>query len=68
MPCEVVPLMVDFFKMAGHFVLPIPMYLAYLVPLDVDVTRNIAAKICEVWSELNIFCTLLTIATAAFTR
>jgi hypothetical protein len=24
--------------------------LAYLVPLDVDVTGNITAKLCEVWS------------------
>ena len=39
--------------------------LAYLVPLDVDVTGNITAKICEVWSEFNIFCTLVTMATAA---
>jgi hypothetical protein len=39
--------------------------LAYLVPLDVDVTRNITGKICEVWSEFNIFYTLVTIATAA---
>jgi hypothetical protein len=36
---------------AAKFVLPIPIFLAYLVPLDVDVTRNITAKICEVWSE-----------------
>ena len=49
----------------GHFVLPIPIVLAYLFPLDVDVTRNITAKICEVWSEFNIFCTLVTMATAA---
>jgi hypothetical protein len=34
--------------------------LAYLVPLDVDVTGNITAKLCEVWSEFNIFCTLVT--------
>jgi hypothetical protein len=39
--------------------------LAYLVPLDVDVTGNITAKLCEVWSEFNIFCTLVTMATAA---
>ena len=39
-------------------------FLAYLVPLDVDVTGNIA-KLCEVLSEFNIFCTLVTIATAA---
>jgi hypothetical protein len=40
-------------------------FLAYLVPLDVDVTGNITAKICEVWSEFNIFCTLVTMAMAA---
>jgi hypothetical protein len=34
--------------------------LAYLVPLDVDVTGNITAKICEVWSEFNIVCTMET--------
>ena len=44
---------------------PIPIFLAYLVPLDVDVTGNNTAKICEVWSEYNIFCTLVTMATAA---
>ena len=38
--------------------------MAYLVPLDADVTRIITAKICEVWSEFNIFCTLVTMATA----
>ena len=30
-----------------------------------DVTGNITAKIWEVWSEFNIFCTLVTMATAA---
>jgi hypothetical protein len=50
---------------AAKFVLPIPIFLAYLVPLDLDVTGNITAKICEVWSESNIFCTLVTMATAA---
>jgi hypothetical protein len=50
---------------AAKFVLPIPIVLAYLVPLDVNVTWNITAKICEVWSEFNIFCTLVTMATAA---
>jgi hypothetical protein len=50
---------------AAKFVLPIPIALAYLVPLDVDVTGNITAKNCEVWSEFNICCTLVTIATAA---
>jgi hypothetical protein len=49
---------------AAKFVLPIPIFLAYLVPLDVDVTVNITAKICEVWSEFNIFSTLVTMATA----
>jgi hypothetical protein len=44
---------------------PIPMFVAYLVPLDVDVTGNITAKLCEVWSELNIFCTWVIMATAA---
>jgi hypothetical protein len=39
--------------------------LAYLVPLDVDVTGNITAKLCEVWSEFNMFCTLVTMAMAA---
>ena len=34
-------------------------FLAYLVPLDVDVTRNITAKLCEVWSEFNIFASWL---------
>jgi hypothetical protein len=31
----------------------------------VDVTGNITAKLYEVWSEFNIFCTLVTMATAA---
>jgi hypothetical protein len=47
-------------KSESKFVLPIPIFLAYLVPLDVDVTGNITAKLCEVWSEFNIFCTLGT--------
>jgi hypothetical protein len=50
---------------AAKFVLLIPIFWAYLVPLDVDVTGNITAKICEVWSEFNMFCTLATMATAA---
>jgi hypothetical protein len=50
---------------AAKFVLPIPIFLAYLVPLDVDVEGNITAKLCEAWSEINIFCTLVTMATAA---
>ena len=49
---------------AAKFVLPIPIFLAYLVPLDVDVTGNITVKLCEVWIEFNIFCTLVTMATA----
>jgi hypothetical protein len=31
----------------------------------VDVTGNITVKLCEVGSEFNIFCTLLTMAMAA---
>ena len=46
------------------FVLPIPILFAYLIPLDVDVTGNITAKLGEVWSEFTIFCTLVTMATA----
>ena len=40
-------------------------FFAYLIQLDVDVTGNITAKLCEVGSEFNIFCTLVTMATAA---
>ena len=36
---------------ATKFELPIPICLAYLVPLDVDVTGNITAKIGEVWKH-----------------
>jgi hypothetical protein len=43
----------------------LPIFLAYLIQLDVDVTGNITAKLCEVGSEFNIFCTLVTMATAA---
>jgi hypothetical protein len=50
---------------AAKFVLPIPIFLAYLVPLDMDVTGNITAKICEVSSEFNIFCTLVIMTMAA---
>jgi hypothetical protein len=50
---------------AAKFVLPIPIFLAYLVPLDVDVTGNITAKLSEVWSEFNIFGTLVTMPMAA---
>jgi hypothetical protein len=42
---------------SAKFVLPIPIFfLSYLVPLDVDVTGNITAKIYEVWNEFSIFC------------
>ena len=44
---------------AAKFVQQIPICLAYLVSLDVDVTGNITAKLCE----FNIFCTLVTMAT-----
>jgi hypothetical protein len=50
---------------AAKFVLPIPILLAHLIPLDMDVTGNITAKICEAWSVFNIFCTLVTMAMAA---
>jgi hypothetical protein len=50
---------------AAKFVQPIAIYLAYLIQLDVDVTGNITASLCEVGSEFNIFCTLVTMATAA---
>ena len=53
------------FSNGGHFALLIPIFLAYLVSLDVDVTGNITAKIVGVWSEFNIFCTLVTMAMAA---
>jgi hypothetical protein len=39
----------------AKFDLPIAIYLAYLIQLDVDVTGNITAKLCEVGSEFNIF-------------
>ena len=32
--------------------------------IDVDVTGNITAKLCEVGSEFNIFCTLVTMTMA----
>jgi hypothetical protein len=50
---------------AAKFLLPIPIFLAYLVPVDVDVTGNITAKLCEVCSEFKTKCTLVTMATAA---
>jgi hypothetical protein len=50
---------------AAKFVQPIAIYLAYFIQLDVDVTGNITAELCEVGNEFNIFCTLDTMATAA---
>ena len=50
---------------AAKFVQLIAIFWAYLIQLDVDVTGNITAKLCEVGSEFNIFCTLVTMATAA---
>jgi hypothetical protein len=50
---------------AAKFVLLIPIIFTYLIPLDVDVTGNITANICEAWSEFNIVCTLVTMATTA---
>jgi hypothetical protein len=50
---------------AAKFILLISIFLAYLVPLDVDMTGNITAQLCEVWSVFNIFCTLVTMAAAA---
>jgi hypothetical protein len=50
---------------AGKFVQPSPIFLVYLVPIDMDVTGNITAKMCEERSEFNIFCTLVTMTTAA---
>jgi hypothetical protein len=50
---------------AAKFDLPIAILLAYLIQLEVGVTGNITAKLCEVGSEFNIFCTLVTMATAA---
>ena len=59
------PLFLISMATAANFVIPIPIFLAYLVPLDVDVTGNITAKLCEVWSEFQQFCTLVAMATAA---
>ena len=50
---------------AAKFVLLIAIFLAYLIQLDMDVTGNITAKLCEVGSEFNIFRTLVTMTTAA---
>ena len=48
---------------AAKFVQPIAIFLAYLIQLDVDVTGNITATLCEVGSEFNIFCILVTMVT-----
>ena len=53
---------------AAKFVQPIAIFLAYLIRLDVDVTRNITAKLCEVGCEFNMFCTLVTMATSAISN
>ena len=50
---------------AAKFVQAIAIFLAYLIQLDLDVTGNIIAKLCEVGSEFNSFCTLVTMETAA---
>ena len=50
---------------AAKFVQPIAIFLACLIQLDVDVTGNNTAKLCEVGSEFNILCTLVTMAKAA---
>jgi hypothetical protein len=50
---------------AAKFVKPITIFWAYLIQLDVDVTGNITAKLCEVGREFIICCTLVTMATAA---
>jgi hypothetical protein len=42
--------------------------LDYLILLDVDVTGNITAKLCEVWSEFKKICTLVTMATATILK
>ena len=59
------PLFLFQWQLAAKFVLPIPIFLTCLVPLDVDMTESIITKLCEVWSESNIFCTLVTMAMAA---
>jgi hypothetical protein len=50
---------------AAKFVQPIAIFWAYFIQLDVVVTGNITAKLCEVGSEFNILCTLVTMVTAA---
>jgi hypothetical protein len=39
---------------AAKFVQPIAIFLAYLIRVDLDVTGNITAKLCEVGSEFNV--------------
>jgi hypothetical protein len=58
-------IILDSFHDTSKFAQPIAIFLAYLIQLDVAVTGNITAKLCEVESEFNIFCTLVTMATAA---
>jgi hypothetical protein len=58
------PLLLFYMANAAKFVLSILNFSAYLIPLDVDVTGNITAKLCEVWSEFKKNCTFVTMATA----
>jgi hypothetical protein len=55
--CQITSSSYDITIFYDIYELSIPIFLAYLVPLDVDVTGNITAKLCEVWSEFNIACT-----------
>ena len=50
---------------AGMFFLPIAIFFGFSRSSDVDVTGNITAKICQAWSEYKMFCTFVTMATAA---
>jgi hypothetical protein len=49
-----------FFKIPPFFFIS----MATAANLNVDVTGNITAKLCEAWSEFNIFGILVTMATA----
>ena len=40
---------------AAKFDLPIAIFLVYLIQLEVDVTGNVTAKLCEVGSEFKKF-------------
>jgi hypothetical protein len=60
------PLLFISMATVAKFVLPILIILDYLIPLDVDVTGNITAKLCEVWSEFKQICTLVTMAMPPF--